>query len=81
MDIFAAGFRQVVQVQCDSGAPLDANEETVNAASSSLSYDSTTGRYNFVWITNSAWARSCRQLQVKLNDGEMYTALFSFKSD
>ncbi len=41
---------------CDSADPVDAIEQTVNASSSGLSYDAVSGRYNYVWKTNSAWA-------------------------
>jgi len=57
---------------------LDVVEETVTAGSSSLSYDATTDQYTYVWKTNKAWARSCRQLILRLSDGTDHIASFSF---
>ena len=79
LTIFAAGYPRVQLVQCQSGAPMDVVEETVNAGSSSLSYDDVSSRYTYIWKTTNSWANTCRQLQLRLNDGETYTALFSFK--
>jgi hypothetical protein len=31
------------------------------------------------WIVNPAWANSCRELQVRLNDGETYRARFTLR--
>lgn len=33
----------------------------------------------YVWKSDKAWAKSCRQLQVLLADGSLHTALFSFR--
>ena len=54
-------------------------EQTVTAASSGLSYDPATERYTYVWKTQKAWADSCRQLAVKLNDNTFDWANFKFK--
>jgi hypothetical protein len=64
---------------CDSTAPVDAIEQTVTAGSSGLNYDATTGRYTYVWKTNSGWAGTCRQLVVKLDDGKVYRANFKLR--
>ncbi len=50
----------------------------MTAGSSSLSYDATTDQYTYVWKTNKAWARSCRQLILRLSDGTDHIASFSF---
>jgi hypothetical protein len=78
LNIFAAGYPRVQLMQCD-GNLIDVIEETVNAGSSSLSYDSATGRYTYVWKTDKSWANTCRQLQVKFTDDAVYTARFTFK--
>jgi hypothetical protein len=33
----------------------------------------------YVWKTPPAWAGTCRQFLVTLNDGATYTAIFTFK--
>jgi hypothetical protein len=43
-----------------------------------ISYDENTGEYTYVWKTSKNWAGTCRQLLVKLKDGETYRAYFQF---
>lgn len=78
LNIFAAGYPVSQQIACASGAPTDTVEQTVTAGSSSLSYDSTTNTYTYVWKTDKAWAGTCRQLTVKLVDGTTHVANFNF---
>ncbi|HWS56805.1 MAG TPA: PxKF domain-containing protein [Pyrinomonadaceae bacterium] len=77
--VFAAGSPASQQVTCNSSAPISELTETLTAGSSSLSYDASSDRYNYVWKTEGSWAGTCRQLVVKLNDGSSHTALFKFK--
>jgi hypothetical protein len=77
LNIFAAGYPRVQLVQCLTGAFIDSIEETVTAGGSSLSFDAASGRYTYIWKTDSAWPNSCRELQVQLNDGEVYRARFT----
>jgi hypothetical protein len=63
---------------CDSTAQLDAIEETVTAGGNSLQYDASLDQYTYVWKTDKAWAGSCRQLVVKLDDGTYHRANFQF---
>jgi N-acetylneuraminic acid mutarotase len=79
LNIFAAGYPRSQPMQCSSGDLIGVVTETVNAGSSSLSYDAATGRYTYVWKTEKSWANTCRELQVKLTDGEIYTARFTFR--
>ena len=78
LDIFEAGYPKSQVIPCDSTAPVDGVEETVTAGSSSLSYDANSDQYNYVWKTDKAWAGTCRQLVVKLNDGTSHRANFQF---
>jgi FG-GAP repeat/HYR domain len=79
LDIFAPGYPASQQVACDSSAPVSDIEDTVTAGSSSLSYDPTSDQYKYVWMTDRAWAGTCRQLIVKLKDGSTLVANFQFK--
>jgi len=78
LSIFAPGYPRSVVIPCDSTALLDGIEETVTAGGSSLNYDASADQYIYVWKTDKAWAGSCRQLVVMLNDGEAYWANFKF---
>jgi HYR domain len=88
LDIFATGTNPTTNepftyptstaMTCDSSAELDAIEETVTAGGSSLQYDSSLDQYTYVWKTNKAWAGTCRQLVVKLEDGTYHRANFQF---
>ena len=79
LDIFAAGYPASLRIACDSAAPQDVIEETVTPGSSSLSYDAASDTYTYVWTTSKAWAGTCRQLNVRLNDGTEHKANFKFK--
>ena len=57
---------------------MDVVDQTVTAGSSSLSYDTTTGQYTYVWKTQKSWAGSCRQFTLRLSDGADHIALFMF---
>jgi len=77
--IFATGYPKSQRIDCDTSVPLGAIEETVTAGSSSLSYDPVADQYVYVWKTNKAWAGTCRQLVVRLNDGTDHMANFRFR--
>ncbi len=79
LNIFAAGSPSSVQINCNTSAPIDDVEETETAGGSSLSYDSATDRYKYVWKTESSWKNTCRQLTVTLRDGTVHIASFKFK--
>jgi uncharacterized repeat protein (TIGR01451 family) len=79
LNILAAGFPVDGVIPCDASAPAVDLTATVSAGGSSLSYDAGSDQYNYVWKTDSSWAGTCRQLQVKLNDGSVHVANFKFK--
>ena len=79
LGIFPAGSPDSQQIACDSGAPISDLQDTTTAGSSSLSYDASSDQYNYVWATNSAWAGTCRQFVLTLNDGSSHVAKFKFK--
>jgi hypothetical protein len=79
LDIFADGYPKSQTIACNSTAAVDGIEETVSAGGSSLSYDATSDTYSYVWKTDKAWAGTCRQLVLKLADGNSYRANFQFK--
>ena len=79
MDILKAGYPGSQQIDCDSLAAVDIVVKTVTAGSKELSYDESTQEYTYIWKTEKAWAGSCRQLILKLNDGTEHLAYFEFR--
>jgi hypothetical protein len=77
--IFATGSPKSEQIACDSTALVDGVEQTVTAGGSSLSYDPATDQYTYVWKTAKAWAQTCRQLVLMLQDNSVHRANFTFK--
>jgi|GEM_PF-670554 len=78
LGIFAAGSPASAQVSCGTDAAVDL-EDTLTAGGSTLSYDASGDQYSYVWKTEKAWAGTCRQLVVTLNDGTVHRANFKFK--
>jgi hypothetical protein len=78
LDIFAAGYPYVRWVECESNKLLALASETVTAAGSSLTYDPLSRRYTYIWKTEKRWVGLCGELQLKLTDGEVYRAQFTF---
>jgi ELWxxDGT repeat protein len=79
LDVLAAGYPRSEPIACDSNGTVDGIDETLTAESSSLTYDASSGHYVYVWKTDLAWAGTCRQLVVKLDDGTYHRANFKFK--
>jgi Tol biopolymer transport system component len=79
LNIFAAGYPKSMAVQCSASEPGDTIDETVNAGGSSLTFDTTTNLYKYVWKTEKSWKGTCRILVVRLSDGTDHFAKFSFK--
>ena len=76
--IFADGYPQSAPLACGSTTAVD-GIQTVTAGASGLSYDAASDSYTYVWKTNKAWAQTCRQLIVRLKDGTVHHANFTFR--
>lgn len=76
--IFAPGFPKSQAIECEAGTLTTSVEETVAAGSSSLSYDSDTKQYTYVWKTDKTW-RGCRELVFSFANGMVQKAHFDFK--
>lgn len=79
LNIFMTGYPVSKRIDCATNVALDDIEITETAGQSSLSYDDTTGQYKYVWKTDTGWTGTCRQLNVKLNDGIEHLGNFKFK--
>jgi hypothetical protein len=59
--VFDVGFPLSEPVSCGNGmTPVADVEETASASSSSLSFNSSTRQYVYLWKSNKAWANTCR---------------------
>ena len=79
LNIFAPNSPSSGSIACNSSDPATDLHDTVTAGGSSLNYDAGSDQYNYVWKTSAAWAGTCRQLVVQLNDGSIHRANFKFK--
>jgi hypothetical protein len=79
LNIFQAGSPYSQQISCSTGVPVSTIDQTVNAGGSSLSYDASSGQYNYIWKTDKAWKGTCRQFTFVLTDNSMHQANFQFK--
>lgn len=77
LDIIEDTYPRSQQVPCDAAAPVDGIEETTSANAGGLTYDEVSDEYIYVWKTHKAWT-GCRQLVLKLDDGTVHRANFSF---
>lgn len=74
-----AGAPTSSTIACDSTDPVSEIEETISSpGGSGLSYDALTGQYTYVWKTNKAWKGTCRLLNVRFIDDNVYRAKFRF---
>lgn len=64
------------KISCDPSIPVDAIEDLPTTSKSGLSYDPVADQYIYVLKTEKAWAGTCRQLVVKLNDASEHIANF-----
>lgn len=78
LSIFATGSPAVRQVDCTTGTPVGPASPAATAGGVGLRYDARTGTYIYPWQTSRAWAGTCRQFSLGLNDGSTHTATFHF---
>ena len=78
LSILAAGSPSSVPVSCPSETPhlvAGAHEGTPTG----LFYGASSSHYSYGWETSAAWAGTCRQFSLQLNDGTSpHTAVFEF---
>jgi hypothetical protein len=75
--VLAAGSPEITAVSCPKWS-TDVIEQTVSASTSSLQYESSTGRYVYTWKTQTGWAGGCRRFRLALKDGTSREAIFRF---
>lgn len=74
LNIFAPNSPSSQQANCSTWAPIGASSPA-NLAQGLTFFN---GTYQFYWQTDAAWAGTCRQLSVALNDGTVKTVKITF---
>ena len=78
LDVLAAGSPASGVVSCHDNDPPATLEPAVAATHTPLTYYPDHDQYSFVWQTDPAWAGSCREFVLTLNDGSVVRARFGF---
>jgi ABC-type transport system substrate-binding protein len=78
LEILAAGSPTSAEVPCPDSA-TDAVEDPTSSTGGGLSFDATTGLYQYNWKTSKSWAGTCRRLTIGLREGSKLQALFDLK--
>jgi hypothetical protein len=76
--IFAERYPASASRPCNGG-PTGPLEPTAMPGGATLTYNATSGRYQYNWKTSDAWAGQCRTLVLRFVDGTQVTAEFRFK--
>jgi Peptidase family C25 len=78
LDVFAPGYPSSQLITCPSGGGDDI-EEISPPGGSVLSYEPLADQYRYGWQTDRRWRNTCRQLIVRLKDGNEKRANFQFR--
>jgi len=73
LDVLPDGQPQVTQIDCTTLAPIG----SAAPATGTLSFAD--GQYTYAWKTQKAYAGSCRQFSLKLDDDTTHVANFRFR--
>ena len=57
----------------------DIQQTSTPSENNTLHYNALTDQYTYVWKSEKSWAKTCRQLVVKLSDGTDHAANFTFR--
>ena len=77
LNIFASGYPQSQEINCTTGAAIGPPQQV--SPGSTLSYNASTGRYTYTTKTNTNWANTCRQFNLRTADGTDHLARFTFQ--
>jgi extracellular elastinolytic metalloproteinase len=80
LDSVAAGFPRTRAIDCTTLAPTGAFEPAATPSWDSLGYQAHLQRYYFPWQPpkGNVWAGTCREFQLGLKDGQLFSAYFRF---
>jgi hypothetical protein len=77
LSILASGSPSSRRIDCQTRQPLGAATPAETPGASRLDYRG--GAYRFNWKTAKAWAGTCRELTLALDDGSEHVASFTFR--
>jgi hypothetical protein len=76
--LYLGGSPSSSVVSCPAGTPRSINEAG-EGTHSGLNFGEGSNHYYYGWQTSAAWAGTCRQFSLSLNDGTPpHTAVFMF---
>lgn len=78
LNILVPGSPTSAPADCSTGTANGTAEPASDPGESKLTYDPTSGTYNYVWKTEKAWAGTCRTFTLGLDDGSTHQATFRF---
>jgi hypothetical protein len=78
LDVIADGYPRSREIPCHSNAEVDGGDRTHSWLHQGLRYNRALDRYVYRWMTDAAWAGTCRQFILKLDDGSYHRADFYF---
>ena len=77
--VIATGYPKSQLIACTAGVPLNRIPETATATANILTYNAVTDLYRYGWPTQKSWKNTCREFQLRLNDGILHKANFRFR--
>ncbi|WP_066947076.1 PxKF domain-containing protein [Microtetraspora fusca] len=75
--VIASGYPVSRPVTCATGKATGPAESTSSPGNSKLGYGD--GQYNYVWKTDRGWSDTCRQFELKLDDGSSHFTTIRLK--
>jgi hypothetical protein len=78
LDVVADGYPQVAVVDCGAGQSPEGGEQASTPWRRVIRYRARRSIYVLLWKTERRWAGSCRQLVLRLSDGQVARAEFRF---
>ena len=78
LQVIAGGYPSLRPLHAWRERQDDPVESVEMLGKQTLQYDAATGHYMFPWKTDPQWKGTCRQLVLRLADGNEYTANFKF---
>jgi hypothetical protein len=77
--VVAAGYPQVAEVECDSGAePAEGERARLVRSRKGIRWGRWSKTYALLWKTQRSWAGTCRQFLLGLRDGTVHRADYRF---
>ncbi len=77
--VIAAGYPKSQPIACPAGVPVNTIPNAATAPANKLTYNAKNDVYTYGWSTQKSWKNTCREFQLRLNDGTLHKASFRFK--